>query len=64
MIKVNDKVYHVHDMGMRGVVERVQHEAAQTWMAAGPAHGKVYAFVRLSDDRVVRIAAQDLMRDD
>jgi hypothetical protein len=64
MIKVNDKVYHVYNMSLRGTVERVQHESAQTWMAVGPAHGKVYAYVRLLDERVIRIAAEELMRDD
>lgn len=64
MVKVNDRVYHVFNMGLKGTVERVEHEAAKTWLAAGPAHGQVFAFVRLADGKVVRLPAADLMRDD
>lgn len=64
MIKVNDRVYHVYNMSLKGVVERIQQEAAQTWMSAGPSHGKMFAYVRLGDERVVKIPTEELMRDD
>jgi hypothetical protein len=64
MIKVNDRVYHVYNMSLKGVVERIQQETAQTWLAEGPAHGKMFAYVRLRDDRVIRLPTEDLMRDD
>ena len=64
MVKVNDRVYHVYNMSLRGVVERIQQEASQTWMAGGPSHGKMYAYVRTPDERIVRLPTEELMRDD
>lgn len=64
MIKVNDRVYHVYNMGLKGVVERVQQEASQTWMSAGPSHGKMIAYVKLPDQRTIRVPVEELMRDD
>lgn len=64
MVKVNDRVYHVHNMGLKGTVERVQVEASQVWMVSGPTHGKTFAYVRLQDGNLVKLPVEDLMRDD
>ena len=64
MVKVNDKVYHVHNMGLRGTVEKIEVEASQMWMVSGPTHGVTYAYVRMQDGKIARLPVQDLMRDD
>jgi hypothetical protein len=64
MVKVNDRVYHVHNMGLKGMVEQIQVEASQMWMVSGPTHGRTYAYVRLADGKVVKLPVEDLMRDD
>jgi hypothetical protein len=64
MVKINDRVYHVYNMGMKGVVERIEVEGAQVYLAAGPAQGRLVAHVRTDDGKVVRMPVSDLMRDD
>ena len=64
MIKQNDKVYHVYNMSLKGVVEWVQQEASQVYMSAGPTQPRLFAYVRTADNKSVRIPVEELMRDD
>ena len=64
MVKVNDRVYHVYNMGLRGVVTRLEQEQTQTHLAAGPAQARLVAIVATADGKAVRIPVADLMRDD
>ena len=64
MVKVNDKVYHVYNLSLRGVVVGIQQEKARAGMVGGASQGKIVANVQLSDGKVVSVAAEDLMRED
>ena len=64
MVKVNDRVYHVYNMGIKGLVEHVETEAAQIYLTAGPAQGRIVAHVRTSDGKIIKVPVGDLMRDD
>ena len=64
MIKVNDRVYHVYNMGMKGVVEGIEQEQSQTYLASGPAQRQLVAVIKLADGKIARVPVGDLMRDD
>ena len=64
MVKVNDRVYHVYNMGMKGVVEGIEQEQSQTYLAAGPSQQRIIAVIRLNDGKIARVPVGDLMRDD
>jgi hypothetical protein len=64
MVKVNDRVYHTYNMGLKGVVVGVEQEKANTWMVGGAASHRLVAVVKTADGTLVRIPATDLMRDD
>lgn len=64
MVKVNDKVYHVYNLALKGVVVGIQQEKARAWMVGGASQGKIVANIQLQDGRVVSVPAEDLMRED
>jgi hypothetical protein len=64
MVKVNDKVYHVYNLSLKGVVVGIQQEKARAWMVGGASQGKFVANVQMQDGRVVSVPAEDLMRED
>ncbi len=64
MVKVNDRVYHVYNMGMKGVVEGIEQEQSQTYLASGPSQKRIVAVIKLDDGKIARVPVGDLMRDD
>jgi hypothetical protein len=64
MVKLNDKVYHVYDLGMRGIVVGVTQEKAKHWLVGGASEGRLIAQIRREDGSVVAVPAADLMRED
>ena len=64
MIKVNDRVYHVYNMGLKGVVVGIEQEQSQTYLAAGPSQQRIVAVIKLDDGKIARVQVGDLMRDD
>lgn len=64
MIKVNDRVYHVYDMGLRGVVVGVVQERAKAWMVGGSSQGRMIANIQKQSGEVVSVPVADLMRED
>lgn len=63
MVKVNDKVFHAHNMSLRGTVVGIEQEKSQIWMVGGATQPRIIALVQLQDGRVLKLPAADLMRD-
>lgn len=64
MVKVNDRIYHVYNMGLKGVVVGIEQEQSQTYLAAGPSQQRIVAVIKLDDGKIARVQVGDLMRDD
>jgi len=65
LIKVGDKVYHVYNGNIKGIVRELHATKSHYHLGAGSASGTVYALLEVKgSSQLVRAPLGDLMRDD
>jgi hypothetical protein len=64
MFRINDRVYHVFNMGKVGTVTDIAFAETGMHLVGGTAQQKMFLVVTMPDGRIARIPADEAMKAD